>query len=98
MHIIKASDNIKHDELLILNAIGVNGKDLRIIANIYRSQLAALWLENYILNCVSIGRGERQGCVLSQDFYNIYSEKIFNEIKEMGMIDLNGVGETLAWS
>uniref|UniRef100_A0A8D8L8K4 Craniofacial development protein 2 n=1 Tax=Cacopsylla melanoneura TaxID=428564 RepID=A0A8D8L8K4_9HEMI len=76
----KAFDRIKHDKLIeILEDIGIDDKDVRIIRNLYWQQSARVRIEGNCTDPVNIKRGTRQGCVLSPQFFNIYSEYIFNE-------------------
>uniref|UniRef100_A0A8D8UNP4 Craniofacial development protein 2 n=1 Tax=Cacopsylla melanoneura TaxID=428564 RepID=A0A8D8UNP4_9HEMI len=76
----KAFDRIKHDKMIdILEDIGLNEKDIRIIKNLYWNQSACVRIEGNVTESVNIKRGTRQGCVLSPQFFNIYSEYIFKE-------------------
>ena len=65
----KAFDTVQHDKLLELIAdLDVDGKDERIIREIYLKQTAAVKINNVIGTFVEIKRGVRQGCVTSPDF------------------------------
>ncbi|KAI5707314.1 hypothetical protein M8J77_000030 [Diaphorina citri] len=77
----KAFDKLKHDKLIeILENIGLEEKDIRLIKTLYWHQSASVRLEgNNYTEPVNIKRGTRQGCVLSPQFFNIYSEYIFKE-------------------
>ena len=67
----KAFDKVRHSQLLtILKRIGIDGKDFRIVRNLYYEQKAA------------IKRSVRQGCVMSPDLFNLYSEFILKELQE----------------
>ena len=64
----KAFDRVKHKELMqMLSELDVDGKDLRLIRNLYWDQKAAIKIGDQISNYVDIKRGVRQGCVLSPD-------------------------------
>ena len=64
----KAFDRVKHKELMqMLSELDVDGKDLRLIRNLYWDQKAAIKIWDQISNYVDIKRGVRQGCVLSPD-------------------------------
>lgn len=76
----KAFDRIKHEKIIEeLNRIGLDGKDIRIIRNLYWQQTAAVQVENEKTETIDIKRGVRQGCVLSPLLFNIYSERIIQE-------------------
>lgn len=76
----KAFDRVQHGKLLgELQKLNLDGKDLRIIQNLYWNQEATLkYLDNRTKN-IHIQRGVRQGCVMSPMLFNVYSERIFKE-------------------
>ena len=79
----KAFDKVQHEKLFeILNNIDIDGKDLRLIRNLYWEQTACMRVNNETSEYVKIERGVRQGCVLSPDLFNLYSEKIFMELDD----------------
>ena len=64
----KAVDTVKHEELVkILESTGMDGKDTRLIGNLYWNQKAAVRIENEVTHWTEIKRRARQGCVLSPD-------------------------------
>ena len=68
----KAFDRVQHMEIIKqLQKLHVDGKDLRIIKNIYWEQTAAVKIENETCAFQDIKRGVRQGCVLSPDLFNL---------------------------
>ena len=73
-----------------LEKIGIDGKDIRIIANLYWHQKAAIRIQNELSPYTPIKRGVRQGCVLSPYLFNIYTEFIFRESTEMNGINIGG--------
>ena len=88
----KAFDRIHHATLIeCLEKIGMDGKDIRIITNLYWHQKAAIKIENELSPFTSIRRGVRQGCVLSPYLFNIYTEFIFREVEELEGISINGI-------
>ncbi|GFS05700.1 retrovirus-related Pol polyprotein LINE-1 [Elysia marginata] len=89
----KAFDRVRHDELYkILNSIDIDGKDLRIVRNLYWDQTAATRIDDEISEYKPIKGGVRQGCVLSPDFFNISSEMILRNIYDLkGIIRIGGV-------
>ena len=88
----KAFDRVKHKDLMqILMELDIDGKDLRLIRNLYCDQKAAIRIGDEISNYVNIKKGVRQGCVLSPDLFALYSEKILREIKDLNGIKINGI-------
>lgn len=55
-------DNVKHDKLIeILDKVGVDKGDLRIISNLYWNQIAVIRVKRELSEDVIILRGLRQG-------------------------------------
>ena len=87
----KAFDRVHHDQLIkCLERIGLDGKDIRIITNLYWHQKAVIRIDNELSAYTPIQRGVRQGCVLSPYLFNIYTEFIFREVDELKGISING--------
>lgn len=85
---------MRHDKLMdILSSIGINGKELRCIKNLYWNQTARIDVDGDMTDEISISKGVRQGCILSPLLFNIYSEKIFQETIEDERIGIrvNGI-------
>ena len=83
----KAFDRVKHKELMqMLSELDIDGKDLRLVRNLYWDQEAAIKIKDQISNYDDIILGVRQGCVFS-----LYSEKILRAIKDMKGIKINGI-------
>ena len=79
----KAFDKVKHETLLeMLQSLDMDGKDIRVLRNLYWEQTAAVRVQNQTGRYSNIKRGVRQGCVLSPDLFNLYSEQIMRTIKE----------------
>ena len=79
----KAFDKVKHSDLFdILLRHNCDGKDLRVIRNLYWEQLATIRIGDDwgVYNC----RGVRQGCVFSPDLFNIYSIKHHEGVRVRG--------------
>ena len=74
----------------ILKQLNFDGKDMRIIGNMYWEQTAAVKIENEVGEYQPIKRGVKQGCVLSPDLFSIYSEKIMRNIEGMPGLSING--------
>ena len=91
----KAFDTVKHDPLItILREIGLDGKDIRIIQQLYWNQRAEVKInKNLKTESVEIRKGVRQGCILSPLLFNLYLDKIFRSIQDSELfgIKVNGV-------
>ena len=88
----KAFDKVHHSQLIeCLEKIGVDGRDIRIIANLYWHQKAAIRINNELSPFTSIQRGVRQGCVLSPYLFNIYTEFIFRQSNDLPGINIQGL-------
>ena len=75
----KAFDSVNHEKLLqLLNKIGIDSKDLRLIQALYYEQTANVKIGNDVTADTQIKKGVRQGCVLSPDLFNLYSELFFS--------------------
>ena len=74
----------------VLEKCGVDGKDIRVIKNLYWKQKTAVRVGNMQLDWQSIKRGVRQGCGMSPDVFNLYSVIMMEKIKEMSVIVARG--------
>ena len=73
----KAFDKVKHVKLFeMLQELAVNGKDLELIKNLYCQQEESVRIGQGMSDWVNIGRGVRQGCVLSPELFSLYTEMI----------------------
>ena len=87
----KAFDKVRHEELFnILDKLDIDGKDLRIIRNLYWDQNASVRIEGDFSESKNIRRGVRQGCVMSPDLFNIYSETILRNLEDKPGLKVNG--------
>ena len=87
----KAFDKVRHEELFnILNKLDIDGKDLRIVRNLYWDQNAAVRIDGDLSESKKIKRGVRQGCVMSPDLFNIYSEMILRNLEDCAGLKVNG--------
>ena len=74
----------------ILDSLNIDGKDLRIVRNMYWKQTAAMRIGNDFSAFQDIKRGVRQGCVLFPDLFSIYSEIIMRALEGMPGIKVGG--------
>ena len=80
----KAFDRFKHSKMInCLKEIGVNSKGLTIITKMYWGQTANVRTDHKITEEFKIKNGVQQGCVLSPNLFNLYTEKIFCEVEDM---------------
>ena len=87
----KAFDRVHHNQLIkCLEKIGIDGRDIRVITNLYWHQKAAIRIQDQLSPLIPIKRGVRQGCVLSPYLFNIYTEFIFRESNELKGITIHG--------
>ncbi len=87
----KAFDRVRHEEIIsMLESLNIDGKDLRVVRNLYWEQTAAKRIENDISKFQEIKRGVRQGCVLSPDLFSLYSEIILRTLEDMPGIQVGG--------
>lgn len=89
----KAFDSVQHAAMIeSLKRIGVDGKDIRVIENLYWNQRAAVKLPNgSMTETFDVERGVRQGCILSPLLFNIYMEQAFLPLPELDLgIKVNG--------
>ena len=87
----KAFDRVRHTSLIdMLQDLDIDGKDIRIMRNLYWNQEAAVRYENEYSQFCSIRRGVRQGCVFSPDLFNLYSESIIRNIQDIKGVIVGG--------
>ena len=87
----KAFDKVKHEKLFeMLNQLDIDGKDLRVLRNLYWDQTAAVRVGGELSEYTNIKRGVRQGCVMSPDLFNLYSEVILRNLDGSEGLKANG--------
>ena len=80
----KAFDRVHHDQLIAcLERIGIDGRDFRVIANLYWHQKAAIRIQDELSPFTSIQRGVRQGCVLSSYLFNTIYRVHIQRVKSL---------------
>jgi hypothetical protein len=79
----KAFDRVDWPRLMeILRSLGVDWRDRRIITALYMGQTATVRTDHGEAGPCIIGRGVRQGCLLSPQLFNIYAEAMMKEAME----------------
>ncbi|GFS13518.1 retrovirus-related Pol polyprotein LINE-1 [Elysia marginata] len=80
----KAFDKVKQWELFgILDQLNIDGKDVRMLRNLYWEQVAVIHINEEYTNFTEIKRGVGQSCMLSPDLFNLYSEVILHNITDI---------------
>src|SRR6476619_2646248 len=79
----KAFDRENWDKMIkVLQSIGVNWRDRRMISKLYMNQEAVVRIAGGESDAGIIGRGVRQGCSLSPLVFSIYAEMMMKEALE----------------
>ncbi|RUS81312.1 hypothetical protein EGW08_010919 [Elysia chlorotica] len=87
----KAFDRVHHTKLIeCLKGIGIDGKDIHIIRNLYWEQTSCIRIGEEVADQTSIQRGVRQGYVMSPSLFNLYTEIIFRNINELPGMNISG--------
>lgn len=87
----KAFDTVKHEKMVeVLKQQSMDKNDINLISKLYWCQSAAIKLEGAISRYMDIKVGVRQGCVLSPELFNLYSENIFQDINLPG-VNIGGI-------
>ncbi|GFO17914.1 retrovirus-related pol polyprotein line-1 [Plakobranchus ocellatus] len=73
----------------MLEKLDIDGKDLRV-RNLYWDQTAPVRIEIELSDFKSTKRGVRQGCVMSPDVFNLYSEIILRNLDDISDLKING--------
>ena len=79
----KAFDRVDWMKLMeILKKVGLDWKERKLVWELYTKQTAVVQVGNDLSEPADIGRGTRQGGLLSTIFYNIYAQFMINEALE----------------
>ena len=68
--------------MTILQNIGVNWRDRKLIWNLYNKQVAYVRIVDGLSTACTIGRGVRQECSLSPLLYLIYDKAMIREVTD----------------
>ena len=73
----KAFDCVDHNKLWkILKEMGIPDHLTCLLRNLYAGQEATVWTGQGTIDSFQIGKGARQGCILSPCLFNFYAEYI----------------------
>ena len=73
-----------------LKEVGIDDRDLQIITKMYWEQTAVVKTDTGLTEDIKIKKGIRQGCVLSSSLFNLFTEKIFQEIDNASGVVIGG--------
>ena len=78
----KAFDCVEHQMMWkIMIEMGFPRHLVRLIESLYESQEAAVRIEGETSEWFEVGKGVRQGCILSPYLFNIYAENIMRNVR-----------------
>ena len=78
----KAFDYVDHNKLLkILKEMGIPGHLICLLRNLYAGQEATVRTGHGTIDWFQIGKGVRQGCILSPCLFNLYAEYIMRNAR-----------------
>ena len=82
---------MKHEKLCnALKAMNFDGKDIRVIANLYWGQVAVVGTIKGNSRQITIKRGTRQGCVLSPYLFKLLTEVTFRKVDPSWGVSVRG--------
>ena len=94
----KAFDKVRHQNLFEdMAKLDLHGKDIRLLKNLYWNQSACVKIDGDLSKYTKIKRGVRQGCVMSPDLFNYYSELILRELHSGKSLRVGGQNITNLW-
>ena len=77
---MKAFDCVDHNKLWkILKDVGIPDHLTCLLQNLYAGQEAEVRIRHGIMDSFQIGKGVRQGCILSPCLFNLYAEYIMQD-------------------
>ena len=78
----KALDTVKHASLFdLLLSLNIKSHDIKLLANLYWNQQAAVRHNEEVSGSMNIKQGIRQGCVASPHLFALYTEMIMRNIE-----------------
>ena len=87
----EAFDTVKHKLLIeLLQSLDIDPQDVKLLANLYWNQKAAVRHNGEISESISIKQGVLQGCVASPHLFVLYTEMIMRSIDDIEGIKMGG--------
>ena len=81
MDYAKAFDCVEHKKLRkTLKDVGIPDHQTCLLRNLYAGQEATVRTGRGTTDCFQIGKGVRQGCILSPCLFNLYTEYIMRNV------------------
>lgn len=93
----KAFDRVNWVKLMeVLKEVGVDWRDRRLLIDLYMQQEVAVRVNGECTESTEIGRGVRQGCLLSPLLFNLYAEAMIKDVMLKTNVGVRIGGEVLA--
>ena len=84
-------DAVNHASLFdLLSSLDIESHDIKLLANLYWNQKAAIRHNGEVSESVNIKQGIRQGCVASPHLFAVYTEMIMRDIEGKGDFRIGG--------
>ena len=79
----KAFDCVSHTKMWnTLDEMNFPPKIISLLKSLYYEQLATIRLENKETESFTVGKGVRQGCILSPNLFSLYTESIMRAVDQ----------------
>jgi len=89
----KAFASVRHAKLwTILKDTGISETTVNTLKTLYRDQQAAVRVDTELTDWFPLGKGVRQGCLVSPLSFNCHSERVMRESAD----ELNWIGVTVS--
>ena len=80
----KVFDCVEHNSMWkIMIEMGFSRHLVRLIESLYENQEAAVRVEGETSEWFNVGKGVRQGCILSPYLFNVYAENIMRNVMSL---------------